>query len=554
MRAYGGVILFSSTFQPIMYIVAMGLGLGVLVGAETDFSAYGAESYLMYIAPAILASTVAMTAGVEFTFPVMEGFKWRRLFFGAQATAVTPQQVALGYIMGVSCRFALHGLIFTAVLYAFGALTSGWAVLMVFSGLLGGLAIGLPIMAYMSSLRDEKGHAAIIQRFIIMPLFLFSGTFYPLTNLPQILQLIGWVSPIWHANELGRVLAFGQPTPGWLVAVHIGYLLTIIALAWLAVRWVFVRRLGYQEWPGRVPGHRADQRRQAKQEAKDSAGSADEFAAGLPPISFRRGFAANYYSGNIRAVFSRGMAAIRNNRGIILFSGFLEPVLFLTSFGLGVSPMISGIEAEQVGLAGQDTISYAAFIAPALLAVSAMNGAVFDSTWNVFFKLKITKLYRTMMSTSLGPVDVAVGEICLALFRGGLYALGFLGVLLATGLVTPISAVLMWFSALLIALGFACIGMAFTSFMKRFQQMDWMTMALMPMFLFSATLFPIEVYPTGVQWTIQAFPLWHGVELMRQIALWNFSSMTLVHLGYYLVMITAGGLLASYRMKALFLR
>ena len=554
MRAYGGVILFSSTFQPIMYILAMGLGLGVLVGAETDFSAYGAESYLMYIAPAILASTVAMTAGVEFTFPVMEGFKWRRLFFGAQATAVAPQQVALGYILGVSCRFALHGLIFTAVLYAFGALTSGWAVLMVFSGLLGGLAIGLPIMAYMSSLRDEKGNAAIIQRFIIMPLFLFSGTFYPLTNLPQFLQVIGWVSPIWHANELGRVLAFGQPTPGWLVAVHIGYVLTIIVLAWLAVRWVFVRRLGYQEWRGRVPGLKADRRRQARQEAKDLAGGAAEFSDGLPPISFRRGFAANYYSGNIRAVFSRGMAAIRNNRGVIFFSGFLEPVLFLTSFGLGVSPMISGIEAEQVGMSGQDTISYAAFIAPALLAVSAMNGAVFDSTWNVFFKLKITKLYRTMMSTSLGPVDVAVGEICLALFRGGIYALGFLGVLLAAGLVSPLSAVLMWFTALLIALGFACVGMAFTSFMKRFQQMDWMTMALMPMFLFSATLFPIEVYPTGVQWAIQAFPLWHGVELMRQIALWNFSAMTLVHLSYFLVMITAGGLLASYRMKALFLR
>ncbi|MGO1523481.1 MAG: ABC transporter permease [Nesterenkonia sp.] len=554
MRAYGGVILFSSTFQPIMYILAMGLGLGVLVGAETDFSAYGAQSYLMYIAPAILASTVAMTAGVEFTFPVLEGFKWRRLFFSAQASPLSPQQVALGYVLAVGCRFGLHSLIFTAVLFAFGVLTSGWAVLMVFSGVLGGLAIGLPIMAYISTLRDEKGHAAILQRFIIMPLFLFSGTFYPLTNLPQGLQLIGWVSPIWHANELGRVLAFGQPTPPWLVAVHLGYLLAIIAVAWVIARRVFIRRLGHQEWQGRVPGLKADQRRAAKQESKDLAVGTYEPTEGLPPISYRRGVAANYYSGNIRAVFARGMAAIRSNRGIILFSGFLEPVLFLTSFGLGVSPMISGVEAEQAGVAGQDTISYAAFIAPALLAVSAMNGAVFDSTWNVFFKLKITKLYRTMMSTSLGPVDVAVGEIALALFRGGLYAMGFLGVLLVAGLVSPLSAVLMWCTALLIALGFACIGMAVTSFMKRFQQMDWMMMILIPMFLFSATLFPIDVYPSGVQMVIQALPLWHGVELMRDIAFWNFSAMSLVHLGYYLVLVTAGGLLASYRMKALFLR
>ncbi|MCI2265052.1 ABC transporter permease [Sediminivirga luteola] len=578
MRAYGGVILFSSTFQPIVYILAMGLGLGVLIGAETDFSAYGADSYLMYIAPAILASTVAMTAGIEFTFPVMEGFKWRRKYYGAQATALSPQQIALGHILGVCCRFAVHALIFIGVLFAFGVLASPLAVLMVFSAVLGGLAMGLPIMAYISTLRDEKGHAALIQRFVIMPLFLFSGTFYPLTNLPGFLQIVGWISPIWHANELGRVLAFGQPSPPWMIAVHLGYLAGVAFLAWLVVRRVFIRRLGYEEWPGRVPGLKSDLRRQAKQDAKDAdearaeagrvagaqmTGAAPRanapatgsgVGAGLPPVTFRTGVASSYYSGNIRAVFARGLAAIRNNRGVIFLSGFLEPVLFLTSFGLGVSPMISGIEAEQAGLAGQDTISYAAFIAPALLAVSAMNGAVFDSTWNVFFKLKITKLYQTMMSTSLGPVDVAVGEICLALFRGGIYALGFLGVLLGAGLVGPASAVLMWFTALFIALGFACIGMAATSFMKRFQQMDWMMMVLIPMFLFSATLFPIDVYPAGVQWVIQALPLWHGVELMRDIAFWQFSGLTLVHLGYYLAMIVAGGALAAYRMKRLFLR
>ncbi|WP_150462075.1 ABC transporter permease [Nesterenkonia ebinurensis] len=554
MRAYGGVILFASTFQPIMYILAMGLGLGVLVGAETDFSEYGADTYLMYIAPAILASTVAMTAGIEFTFPVMEGFKWRRKYYGAQASALTPQQIALGHILGVSCRFGVHALIFTAVLFAFGALSSPTAVLMMLSAILGGLAIGLPIMAYISTLRDEKGHAAIIQRFVIMPLFLFSGTFYPLTNLPQFLQIIGWISPIWHANELGRVLAFGQPTPLWLVVVHIGYLVGVVVVAWLAVRRVFIRRLGYDEWRGRIPGLKADQRRQARQDSRESAAGSHQRSEGVPPVSFRHGVGANYYSGNIRAVFMRGLSAIRNNRGIIFISGFLEPVLFLTSFGLGVSPMISGIQAEQAGMAGQDTISYAAFIAPALLAVSAMNGAVFDSTWNVFFKLKITKLYQTMMQTSLGPVDVAVGEICLALFRGAIYALGFLGVLMVAGLVTPLSAALMWITALFIALGFACIGMAATSFMKRFQQMDWMMMVLIPMFLFSATLFPIDVYPVGVQWVIQALPLWHGVELMRDIAFWSFSGLTLVHISYFLVMVAVGGALAAYRMKALFLR
>ncbi|MGJ9406892.1 ABC transporter permease [Nesterenkonia aurantiaca] len=559
MRAYGTVILFSSVSQPIMYILAMGLGLGVLVGEGGDFAEYGASSYLMYIAPAILASTVAMAAGIEFTFPVMEGFKWRRLYYGAQASPLSPGQIASGHILAVSVRFGIHAAIFTVVLYLFGAISSPLGVLMIASAMLGGLAIGLPIMAYVSTLRDEKGQMSLIQRFVIMPLFLFSGTFYPLTNLPGFLQVLGWFSPIWHANELGRVLAFGQPSPAWLILLHVLYLLGITVAAWLATVRIFTRRLGLEEWRGRTPGAKADAKRQERLAVKDAAdstapGGAAPDSTALPRIAFRRGIGANYYSGNIRAVFGRGLTAIRNNRGVIFLSGLLEPVLFLTSFGLGISPMIAGVEAEQVGLGGGGTISYAAFIAPALLAVSAMNGAIFDSTWNVFFKLKITKLYRTMMSTSLGPVDVAVGEICLALFRGGIYALGFIGVLLVGGLIDPLAAVLMWFTALFVALGFASVGMAVTSFMTRFQQMDWMMMVLMPMFLFSATLFPISVYPAGVQAFIQALPLWHAVELMRDIAFWDFSGLTLVHIGYYLVMIVAGLALTTYRMKKLFLR
>lgn len=551
MRAYGGVIVFSSTFQPIMYILAMGVGLGVLVGQDTSFAEYGADSYLVYIAPAILASTLMMSGAIEFTFPVMAGFKWQRIYYGAQATPITPAQIAAGHIWAVCVRFGIHSSAFLLVMYAFGVLSSPWALLQIITASLGGLAMGMPIMAYVASMRDERGRVAIIQRFIVMPLFLFSGTFYPLTNLPSVLQVVGWISPIWHANELGRVLAFGQPTPLWMIGLHLGYLLALITAAWFVVRRIYTARLGYAEWRGWVPGAKADIRREAKQVVKDAAAEQDASAeqAVMPNVTARRGLASNLYSGNILAVFQRGMTAIRNNRGIIFISGFIEPVLFLTSFGLGVSPMISGVEAADGG-----TISYAAFIAPALLAVSAMNGAIFDSTWNVFFKLKITKLYKSMMATSLGPLDVAIGEIFLALFRGGIYSAGFLGVLLIADLVEPLSAVLMWFSALFIALGFAAIGMAVTTFMKRFQQMDWMMMIVMPMFLFSATLFPIDVYPSTVQSIIQALPLWHGVELMRDIAFWDFSTLTAVHIGYYVAMISVGMTVATIRMKALFLR
>lgn len=551
MRAYAGVIVTSSVAEPLMYILAMGLGLGLLVGDAPAVAELGAASYLMYIGPGVLAATVAMTAGIEFAFPVLEGFTWRRLYYGAQATPLTPGQIASGHILAVCVRFLFHSAVFTGVLVLVGATSSPLVWLQILTATLGGLALGVPIMAYISTLREEKGHGALIQRFVIMPLFLFSGTFYPLENLPGPLQAIGWISPIWHANELGRVLSFGQPTSPAMIAAHLGYLVVVTLLAWWATVHVFTRRLGLAEWRGRTPGARADARREARvAELRD-----DDGPAGPAPVAqFRTGAGAGWYSGNIRAVFARGLSAIRNNRGVLFVSGFLEPILFLTSFGLGISPMISGIEAEQAGVGQDGTISYAAFIAPALLAVSAMNGAIFDSTWNVFFKLKITKLFRTMMATSLGPVDVALGEIGLALFRGAIYSVGFLAVLVGAGLVDGVSAVLMWVTALFIALGFAAVGMAVTSFFTRFQQMDWMMMVLMPMFLFSATLFPIDVYPAGVQALVQAMPLWHGVELMRDIAFRTGDAMTLVHIGYYLVMVVVGLGVATWRMRRLFQR
>ena len=166
------------------------------------------------------------------------------------------------------------------------------------------------------------------------------------------------------------------------------------------------------------------------------------------------------------------------------------------------------------GPGGQE-ISYAAYIAPALLAVSAMNGAVYDSTWNVFFKMNFAKLYQGMLYTSLGPLDVAMGEIFLALLRGLLYATGFTAVMGVWGCITTPWALLMIPASVLIAFGFASFGMGITSFMKTFQQMDWINFVMLPMFLFSATFYPLSVYPQHIQWLIQAMPLWHGVELLR---------------------------------------
>ncbi|MBN9104575.1 MAG: ABC transporter permease [Propionibacteriaceae bacterium] len=259
-------------------------------------------------------------------------------------------------------------------------------------------------------------------------------------------------------------------------------------------------------------------------------------------------FAANS-SGNTATVIERGFKVIRNQNWIIIVSGFFEPVFYLLSMGLGLGALVGTVAGP-----GGAPISYAAFIAPALLATSAMNGAIYDSTWNVFFKLRFAKLYEGMLATSLGPFDVAAGEIFMALFRGFLYALGFMGVITAMGLVTSWWALAMVPVALLIALGFASLGMAITSYFSTFQQMDWINIALLPMFMFSSTLFPITVFPQAVQWFIMALPLWHGVELMRQLSVGHFEASTWVHLGYFLVMSVLGVAFTTRRLRSLFLR
>ncbi|MGN8244361.1 ABC transporter permease [Cellulomonas soli] len=254
------------------------------------------------------------------------------------------------------------------------------------------------------------------------------------------------------------------------------------------------------------------------------------------------------YAGNARVVVVRGLMAARSSTWTVVVSGFFEPVFFLIAMGVGLGTYIG-----DVTLADGRAISYAAYIAPALLAVSAMNGAVYDSTWNVFFKMHFGKLYQSMLSTSLGPLDVAFGEICYALLRGGVYAIGFLTVMQVMGLNLAWTAVLSIPAVLLVAFAFAAVGMAVTSYMKTFQQMDWINFVMLPMFLFSATFYPLSVYPQAVQWLIQALPLWHAVELVRGLTTGLLDAAMLGHVAYFVVMIAAGVVLTTRRLRALFL-
>jgi len=261
-----------------------------------------------------------------------------------------------------------------------------------------------------------------------------------------------------------------------------------------------------------------------------------------------RGGVRALYSGNVGAVVGRGLLATRSTNWIIILTGVFEPIFYLLALGIGLGSYISGVTDAQ-----GNEIPYAAFIAPALLAVSAMNGAIYDSTWNVFFKMHFGKLYQGMLATSLGPLDVALGEISLALLRGAAYGTTFLLVMQALGLNLSWTALLALPALVVIAFGFASIGMGITSYLKNFQQMEWIQFALLPMFLFSATFYPLTVYPEPIQWVIQAFPLWHGVELVRGLTTGALTPAMLIHLGYFLLMILVGLVFTTRRLRSLFL-
>jgi lipooligosaccharide transport system permease protein len=255
-----------------------------------------------------------------------------------------------------------------------------------------------------------------------------------------------------------------------------------------------------------------------------------------------------YYSGRSRAIMERAYIAFKSSTWLIVISGFVEPVLFLLSFGYGLENLVG-----DMAVAGQP-VGYVAFIAPALLATSAMNGAIYDSTMNVYFKMNHDRIYHGMLATSLGPMDVALGEISWALLRGFSYAVGFMAVVVPLGLVPSAWGILAIPAAVLIAFGFASFGMAVTSYMKSFQQLEVINIFLLPMFLFSGSFYPITVFPEWLQTLIRLFPLAHAIDLVRGLTLGNVSWALLEHVAYFVVMIIVGLFFTTRRLNALFMR
>ena len=194
-------------------------------------------------------------------------------------------------------------------------------------------------------------------------------------------------------------------------------------------------------------------------------------------------------------------------------SGFFEPLFYLLSFGTGLGSLVGNVYAPN-----GHPLTYAEYIAPALLASSAMNGAIADSTMNVFFKLKFAKLYDGMLASSLGVMDVALGEISWAVIRGGLYAFGFVVVMLVMGLVLSPWVILLIPAALVVGFGFAAVGMAVTTYLRNWQDLQIVTLFTLPMFLFSGTFYGVSAYPLWLRMLVECLPLNHAVIVMRSLA------------------------------------
>jgi lipooligosaccharide transport system permease protein len=217
-----------------------------------------------------------------------------------------------------------------------------------------------------------------------------------------------------------------------------------------------------------------------------------------------------------RRLVERNILVYRH-QWIIIFSGVFEPIFYLIGIGLGVGGIVGNVPAEFVE--GRE-ISYLAFVAPALLATAAMNGAVFETIFNVFFKLNYAKTYDGVLATPMGITEIALGEMLWALIRAALYAVAMFVIMLVFGLILSPWGLLIIPSALLVAAAFAAAGLAGTSYLRTVNDFDVpMGLIVMPMFLFSGTFFPIEVYPEPVQWLVQLTPLYHAINLIRGLSL-----------------------------------
>lgn len=238
-RTWRGSI-YSSVLNPVLYLGAMGLGLGMLVDKH-GVGRLGGVSYLVFLAPGLLAAEAMQTGAAESTWPVLGSVKWRRTYQAAAATPLKPADILHGHLLFTVLRLAMNAAIFVVVMAIFGAIRSPWVLLTIPAGVLTGLAFATPLEGF-SVTRQSPNGFSVIFRFGMIPMFLFSGTFFPVTQLPAWIRPLAYITPLWHGVALCRSLSLGSVS-GASAAVHVGYLAALALLGLALARRGYGRRL-----------------------------------------------------------------------------------------------------------------------------------------------------------------------------------------------------------------------------------------------------------------------------------------------------------------------
>jgi len=243
MAKWIGIIFAIAIANPVLYLISVGIGLGGLIDKSVGSVGVDGVKYLTFLAPALLAQAAIQGTMDETVFPTIEGFKWNRTFYSMNSTPLSGAQISIGVFLAALFRASYTVLLYFGVMWAFGVLESPHAWLAIPTSIFAGASFGALMQSVAAKLEDENYFFVVLGRFIMMPLFLFSGTFFPLTSMPFFLQWIGWISPLWHATELGRYLTYGHAISSTLMWVHFAVLVTMLISGLILSAHFFTKRL-----------------------------------------------------------------------------------------------------------------------------------------------------------------------------------------------------------------------------------------------------------------------------------------------------------------------
>jgi lipooligosaccharide transport system permease protein len=246
------------------------------------------------------------------------------------------------------------------------------------------------------------------------------------------------------------------------------------------------------------------------------------------------------------SVTERNIATLKPAYWGVVISGFLEPVLYLLSIGVGVGALVG-----ELPLPDGRVVPYAVFVAPAMLAASAMTGALSETTFNFFAKMKYVKLYDGILATPVRPFEIALGELAWAMIRGNLYAAAFLALMVLMDLTSVGRALAAFPATVLVGFAFGAVGMALSTFMRSWQDFDLMSSAQFALFLFSGTFVPAQAYPAWLRWLVEVTPLYRSVDLIRGISTGSVGWLQVLDVLYLLALLAVGLLIAGRRMGKL---